>query len=231
MDHELVISARFCGPPGSANGGYVCGRLSAFVAGPSRVRLHRPPPLDTPLQVKVGAESAELFAGELLVASAQAVDLPRDAPAAPPLEVARSASTRYVGFAQHPFPRCFVCGPQRTVGDGLCIFPGSASEQLVAAPFVPDESLLDPHGHLLREHVWAALDCPGYFACVGAQPVTMLLGELAVVQLADVPGDRPLVAYAWPLEREGRKARCGSALATAEGVLLASARATWIGAR
>ena len=29
MKGSLVIPSRFCGPPGSGNGGYVCGRIAA----------------------------------------------------------------------------------------------------------------------------------------------------------------------------------------------------------
>ena len=43
---SLSIPARFNGPPASGNGGYSCGVLAACVAGPARVRLHAPPPLD-----------------------------------------------------------------------------------------------------------------------------------------------------------------------------------------
>ena len=34
MTDSLVISSRFCGPPGSGNGGYVCGRVAAYLDGP-----------------------------------------------------------------------------------------------------------------------------------------------------------------------------------------------------
>ena len=43
----LVIDDRYNGPPASANGGYACGRIAAFVDGPARVTLRKPPPLHT----------------------------------------------------------------------------------------------------------------------------------------------------------------------------------------
>ncbi len=47
----MVIDKRFCGPPGSGNGGYVCGRLSQFIDAPAvTVRLLLPVPLDTELK-------------------------------------------------------------------------------------------------------------------------------------------------------------------------------------
>ena len=48
----LVIGRRFCGPPGSGNGGYTCGMLAASAAKPVEVRLMRPPPLDKALAIR-----------------------------------------------------------------------------------------------------------------------------------------------------------------------------------
>ena len=42
-----IIRKRFCGPPNSGNGGYVCGLLANAMAEPCQVTLHAPPPLDT----------------------------------------------------------------------------------------------------------------------------------------------------------------------------------------
>ena len=47
MTEALVIPTRYCGPPGSGNGGYVCGRIAAYANGPVTVTLRRPPPLAT----------------------------------------------------------------------------------------------------------------------------------------------------------------------------------------
>ena len=52
MTNALTIPSRFCGPPGIGNGGYVCGRIAAYVDGPATVTLRRPPPLDTPMAVE-----------------------------------------------------------------------------------------------------------------------------------------------------------------------------------
>src|SRR5665213_2038058 len=43
------VAARYCGPPGSANGGYICGVVAGHIQQPVTVRLLRPPPLDTAL--------------------------------------------------------------------------------------------------------------------------------------------------------------------------------------
>jgi hypothetical protein len=51
MTRALVIDPRFCGPPDSGNGGYVCGLLAAAAGGAVAVRLKRPPPLGVPLDL------------------------------------------------------------------------------------------------------------------------------------------------------------------------------------
>lgn len=229
IEAELVIDPRFRGPPSSGNGGYVCGRLAGQLGRTARVRLHAPPPLDRPLRVEGDAKEVRLWDGETLLATAVPGEVDVEAPPPPDLETAREAVSRYPGFTGHPFPTCFVCGPERSPGDGLRIFAGAAGERRVAAPFHPPEDLVDPSGHLRPEVVWAALDCPGYFSVAGEDLPLMLLGEMAAEVRAPVPGrSEDLVVYAWGMGEEGRKARCASALATADGEILAVARATWI---
>src|SRR6185503_12253340 len=48
---EIIIDKRFCGPPNSGNGGYVCGRLAPHIPGGAEVTLRAPPPLDKPLDI------------------------------------------------------------------------------------------------------------------------------------------------------------------------------------
>lgn len=223
----VVVASRFRGPPTSGNGGYVAGLLGARAGGPARVRLHAPPPLDRTLEL-VSDGDVRLTDGDALVASGAAEPLAIDVPPPPSLDDARDAARAYPGFARHPFPSCFVCGPERAVGDGLRIFPGPVARGLVAAPFEPPRDLLAAHGGVLApELAWAALDCTGYFAIVGEDIVPMLLGELAADVRAPIDAG-PHVAYGWSLGGEGRKARCGTALASRDGRILAVAIATWI---
>src|ERR1700749_3242221 len=71
MSDSLVIPSRFCGPPGSGNGGYVSGRISAYLDGPVTVTLRRPPPLATPMTVeRDGESSVRLHHGSTLIADA-----------------------------------------------------------------------------------------------------------------------------------------------------------------
>jgi hypothetical protein len=102
------------------------------------------------------------------------------------------------------------------------------AEGIVAAPFAPPPDLLAAGGGALEPAVvWAALDCTGYFAIVGDTPVPMLLGELAAEVRAPV-GAGPHVVYGWALGAEGRKARCGTAIAAPDGRILAVGQAAWI---
>src|ERR1700685_3876906 len=78
----LPIPSRFCGPPGSGNGGYVCGRIAAYVDGPVTVTLRRPPPLATPMAVERGGENSDrVYHGGTLIAEATA------SPGGPALEI------------------------------------------------------------------------------------------------------------------------------------------------
>lgn len=226
----ISIPGRYNGPPHSGNGGYSCGLLASFIDGPARIRLHVPPPLDRVFDV-MEAENGrvEMFDGETLVGSGGPAKEVIDVPAAPSLAAARDAVTRYAGNMEHPLDTCFVCGPNRPARDGLELFAGPVTDwTLLACPWQPADDLLDEAGNVRPELVWAALDCPGYFAAVGANPRLALLGELYAELRLPVPGGEPLVVFSWPVGEDGRKLFAGVAVATAEGEVLACSRSTWI---
>lgn len=227
----LTIEDRFCGPPDSGNGGYVCGLVAAAAGEPVAVRLRQPPPLGTPLDLAEHDGVLQLRQGETVVAEArpEAVDL--GVPALPDHAEAVIASLRYPGFAEHAFPGCFVCGPRRMAGDGLRIFAGPlASGHGVAAPWVPDGSLVDASGLVKPEFLWSALDCPGYFATPMAGKLA-LLGELAARVDRRPAAGEPCVVFGWERSSEGRKHFAGTAIVGPDGDVLARARATWIALR
>ena len=230
MQKQVTIPSRFNGPPASGNGGYSCGVLAAFIDGPARVRLHVPPPLDTPLDVQLDSAGAvEMYDGDVLVGSGAPLQFDLDVPASPGLAAAQEAMTRYASREEHIFPTCFVCGPGRPRHDGLELFPGPVNDwNLLACVWRPAEDLLDAQGRVLPEIMWAALDCPGYFAAMGEAPRPAVLGQLeGALYSRDCDGES-LVVYAWPLGGEGRKYYAGTAVANAAGEVLASARSTWI---
>ncbi|MFY1668389.1 hypothetical protein ACN27G_00255 [Plantactinospora sp. WMMB334] len=209
----MLIPARFNGPPGSGNGGYSAGLFAH--GGTSEVTLRMPPPLDTPLslldcQVRTGDGSvvAEVTPGAEVET------------AVPPIGYAEAveAAKAYAGFIAHPFPTCYVCGPDRS--DGLGIFPGRLADGSTAAPWSvpPDVS---------PATVWAALDCPGGWAVIGADR-PYVLGRIAVrLDRLPAPGERCVLRGALAAA-EGRKALVHTTLYAPDGAELARARATWI---
>ncbi len=230
MQPQVSIPGRFNGPPNSGNGGYSCGVLAAFIDGPARVRLHAPPPLDTPLRVSHGDDGAvQMHDGDTLVGTAVPAPLELDIPAAPSPAEAEQAMSRFPCYEGHVFGTCFVCGPDRPERDGLELFTGGvAGADALASLWNPGADLQDAAGNLRPEILWAALDCPGYFASMGDDLRPAMLGELAGELYGDVAGDQTLVVFAWPLGRQGRKFFAGAAVATAEGQVVAASRSTWI---
>lgn len=229
LEH-FSVDGRFCGPPRSGNGGYVCGRVARhFGPGPVAVRLKAPPPLSTPLRLEYSANGAQLSSDTTLIAEARPAALDLEPPPAPAWSAAEAASRHFAGFRRHKFPGCFVCGTHRGPGDGLRIFPGAVRDGAVlAAPWIPDPSLRGHDGHVAPEFLWAALDCPGAFAVDRHDSDTALvLGELcAVVEHPVSPGEQ-CVVLGWPLGSDGRKHQAGTAV-YAGGRLIAHARAIWI---
>ncbi len=228
MQEYVTISKRFCGPSDSGNGGYVCGLLARYVDGTAQVMLRQPPPLEQPLVVDLSSSPMVLLRnGDAVVAQAAPSVLELEVPQPPIYEQAQAASKKYAGFHFHPFPRCFVCGPERLEGDGMRIFPGRLdSDGVVASAWMPHESLADDTGYVRKEFLWACLDCPGAFAVMGRLPV--VLGKLTADITGKVRPGRRCVTMGWKIAKEGRKCHAGTAVFTEEGDLLGKARAVWI---
>jgi hypothetical protein len=228
----IVIGRRYRGPPDSANGGYACGLLATRMTGQASVRLHRPPPLEQPLVVRsADAGQLRLFKDSQLIAEANTGPMHNDVPPPVSFESATGASAHYRWKTGHPFPGCFVCGPERHHGDALCIFPGPLAERsIVAAPWVPDPTVCDATGHVQPEVLWAALDCPSWFGLLEFEPGTTvaLLGQLSARLLQRPAQKEPCVVIGWSRGREGRKLYAGAALFTSSGTLLGHSTAVWI---
>jgi hypothetical protein len=224
----LTIASRFKGPPESGNGGYVCGLIATTLQADVRVRLVAPPPLETPLELAPQGEGEWMLScanGPVARAFAGRLDL--EVPRPPQYVQAVWASQHYPGFREHAFPDCFVCGPHRRRGDGLRIFPGMLDSGIVAAPWLPADNLDAGDGKVGVEYLWAALDCPGYFAVSGARRV-MVLGEMqAHVDRRVHVGDACIV-IGWKIAAEGRRHLAGTAIFDDDGELCARARATWV---
>jgi hypothetical protein len=216
----MIIAARYNGPPGSGNGGYAAGLLATSLDyTPAEVTLRRPPPLDTALTLARDGDQARLLDGDLLIAEARPVsgEKPELVPAVPPDEAAR-ASSAYPGFTAHPFPTCYVCGPQRD--DGMAIYPGPLPGGRTAAPWLVA-------GEVSPVTLWAALDCPGGWSVL-SEGRPYVLGRLAVwIDALPQPGDGCVVMGSH-IGSAGRKADVLSTVYGPDGTPLATAKATWI---
>jgi uncharacterized protein (DUF952 family) len=223
---EVTIAERFRGPPESGNGGYSCGALAEYLTGPVEVTLKKPPRLDRSMLV-YGDGEVRLQEGIDRVAEARAAPLELPVPPKVPFEWAIECSKYFAGFDQHPIPGCFVCGPERAVGDGLRIFPGHVNpNDPLAAPFVPGADLADDAGWVRPVFLWAALDCPGYFA--GSPGEVALLGRMTAEVIPGIRAGDKCVLLAWSLGREGRKIHAGTAIYGQDGTLYGRSRQVWI---
>ena len=232
--HTTTIPARFRGPTESGNGGYSAGVLGALIGDAAQVSLRIPPPLDRTLDVTEHEGEWQLLDGHTLVAAGRALAGPLllDVPAPPSLDQLEDAESRYSGHHAHPYPECFVCGPQREPGDGLRLFTGQVDGRRVVASHWTPEADVAGHGDpttVDRRIVWAALDCPSYFGGqLAGYPEQAVLGTIAAEILAPVPIGETYTVIGWPIDEDGRKWHGGAAIYNAAGTLLAFSKGTWV---
>ncbi|HKF91854.1 MAG TPA: hypothetical protein VKC52_10310 [Acidimicrobiia bacterium] len=238
MSDPIVIGRRFCGPPDSANGGYACGLVAAHVDGPAEVTLRLPPPLERPLRVEHADDrGVRVLDGDRVVAEGVrrddhlGIDVPEPVSVAD-AERAATASQLHEHPEEHPFPTCFVCGPQRAPDDGLHILVGPVDGRgVAAATWIPGADLAGADGVVRPEFVWAALDCSGGVASWLADPIAgnpFVLGRMAVTIDEPVRAGAPHAVIGWRATHEGRKVTAGSAIFTGDGRRVATGLATWI---
>ena len=237
---SVIIDRRYCGPPNSGNGGYVCGRLARYVSGGAEITLHSPPPLDKALDV-VGMDDGrwELRDGGKVVATGRAANVALASLEKASFEEAWEAA-RQPPVDEHPLPTCFVCGPARAKGDGLRIFAGplarksSNASTVLAATWTPASTLVSEDGLVAPEFLWSVLDCPtGYASSYDPHRrsfdrTPILLGRMSArVEHRPRPEERCVIT-AWATGHDGRKRMAEAALHNEAGTLFATARATWI---
>lgn len=230
----ITIGRQFCGPPNSGNGGYVCGVLAQGLDGPVTSMLRARIPLDEALALEardggnllLGDDGAVIGQG---TPAGEAAPVP---PVVPSVEAARAAGARHLGHTQRFHPICFTCGPEREEGDGLRVFPGQvegAAPGVVACVWTPHPAFAGADGGIAPEVVWAALDCPGYFAWVETEGRHgALLGTMTGQVLEAPRAGQDCVIVAWPIEKDGRKEIAGVALYDGSGRQLAWGRQVWI---
>jgi hypothetical protein len=239
---SIMIDRRYCGPPNSGNGGYVCGRLARYIGGGAEVTLRTPPPLNKKLDVAATDEGTfELRDGATVVAAGRRASVELAHPEKASFDEARAAELLTpIKPHEHPLPTCFVCGPARAPGDGLRISAGPLfrnspnGSSVLAATWIPDATLAADDGLVASEFLWSALDCPTGYASShdresgGFDPTPTLLGRMSArIEMRPRPGERCVIT-AWEVGRDGRKRVAEAAAYGEAGTLLAVARATWI---
>lgn len=218
----LTIPSRFNGPPSSGNGGYSCGVLASFLGGPAAVSLRRPVPLDRALALRHedGGKACAFDDDQLIAEAVPSEPLLAWDGALPSIEEARAASEKYAAPLDGEFGHCFVCGRSRH--DGFDIFTGPVEgTDLVASPWTPPSWAGGDDGEVRPEFVWAALDCPGYFALHGDDMTVAYLARQQAEVLAPVRPGVEYVVVGRPLGRAGRKGFAATAVLDREGTVLA----------
>lgn len=227
---SLTVENRFQGPAGMGNGGYVSGLVAETIDGPARVRLLAPTPLDGPLQLVATPDGVRLMDGETVLVEGQALATPLDLdpPAPPSLATIEEARQRFPTADQHMAPKCFVCGPERDPNEALHLITGQHPETHLAADrWSPRADLAGDDGLVSTRYLWAALDCPSYFATGLIDLPALLAGIEGEVRRRPSPGET-LTVTGWPLGQEGRKYHSASVIHDESGAVIAMARALWV---
>ena len=228
---RLLIDTAYSGLPELAHGGYVAGLLTASLAADSsRVRLRRPVPTGRALRLeRPGAGHVVLHDGAELLADGVDADVLLEVPEPVAPAEALAASRRFPRAAQHPYPGCVGCGHEHP--SGLRVFPGPVSGRgVVAALWLPPESLAGEGGQLPPELVCAALDCPQLWALMvhapAATPDRVVTTVLETRLERPVAAGEPHVVIGWPIGRDGRRRLAGAAIFGPDGELRAAGRQT-----
>lgn len=221
------IDQRFAGPPFAANGGYFAGMLAEHLGTRhASVDLMAPAPLNRPIEFEHAEGMGAAWHDGRQVA--RVVDACPIVPATDPVDfVTASMASGDVDPAGHPFPACFVCGPERAPHDGMHLLPGPTAEGQYAVPWVPAEWQADPTGTVSLRMVTAALDCPSGFAVLQPEADALLVALTFQVDRLPRVGEH-LVVTAQRLSTEGRKAHATSVIHDPEGRRVAMARALWL---
>jgi len=228
--HEVRVPSRFNGPPTSGNGGWSAALLGKHLGPEVEVTLKRPIPMDQGLRVVCHEDGATLEHSGIEIARARPTELDLDIPEAISFGRAAAARATFAGYQKHPFPDCFVCGTGRCCGEGMCLFTGPIEMGIVASSWVPSAEFVADEGTVGPELVVAALDCPGAWALIDRYGIDgpFVLGRMSYQLVQPVYAGERYVVQGWALGREGRKARCGTAVYDAHGTICAAADATWI---
>ncbi|XDD49649.1 hypothetical protein AB3N59_14790 [Leptospira sp. WS92.C1] len=238
-NETMSISSKYCGPPLSGNGGFSAGSAAQKLNSLSSiVKIKAPVPLNSELQVNFDPDfySAliDISSGVVAVEAEPAPDFKLDLPKPMSQEIIMQASKDYLGFIKHPFPSCFVCGPERKDKDGMRIFSGKVTDQpgfkhLHGANWDPWRELGDESGFVRKEIVWAALDCPGGFAVSTEDPQMIVLVKLTGRILSSIRVEESYRILSWEIHRNRRARTAGTAIfQSQDDVCVAYSEGVWM---
>ena len=115
---SIIIEKRFCGPPNSANGGYVCGLLAAHIDGNAEITLLAPPPLGQRLDIVAGEHGVELRKEKTTLAMGRRVQV--DVPEIPMVSFRE---------AQDAVRRSPYDAGRSSIADVLCVWSGACARR------------------------------------------------------------------------------------------------------
>ncbi len=263
VDHQrgvVTLPTRFRGPPTSGNGGVAAGLYACLgdeiLGRPCRrlnVRLHRPPPLETPLPYRAAADPdhpdrtlvdvLDPATGDVVLSGwvgAERRPVMNDATVAELAALASPDPAQMQRFDTHvevvtegseAFQGCFVCGPEAP--GGLHLRPRPVTDDIRWLPWRPDVHWSDRGGLAMLPAV-AALDCT---SAIGLhERGLMSLDESCLLGTYDADiVERPMGDDATDLRiitrargREGRKIWTDVGLFTPDGRPMVLGLATWI---
>jgi hypothetical protein len=230
MSAVIELPAATVGLPGIALGGYLGGRAAAAVGPATAVTLRRPVPPGALLHSEPDGEGGLRLLHDGVLAATAAPGRPQvDPPRTPSLaEIANGAPAP----GPHPAPSCFGCGIHRAEGDGLRIFPRTLRGGLLSgAVWRPHAAFAREAGVVAPEYVWAALDCPAFWALSMRPPADVshvVTGRMTVELRGPVLAGEPHLVTGWVAARQGRRIVAGSSIYDAGGDLLALAEQTLV---
>ncbi|PJZ55680.1 hypothetical protein [Leptospira barantonii] len=222
---SIEINEKYNGPPKSGNGGYVAGITANRIENNAVViKIRAPAPLNETLYysrdpsgsgIKLLSKGTNSVIADAKEDSEFYMDVPELNSSS--LEGIQNPEQEYLGFHKHPFPTCFVCGPNRNHKDGMRIFPAKISDQvgfthLHGAFWNPWKDLSGTDGKIRDEIVWAALDCPGGFAASYVEPTLIVLVKLRGRLLESIFPEVPYAIQAWEIGRNRRQRIAGTAI-------------------
>ncbi|MCW2527725.1 MAG: hypothetical protein JWM76_2585 [Pseudonocardiales bacterium] len=242
---ELLIPGRFNGPPGSANGGFIAGRMASFFdpGETVTVNLRAPGPLDVAMTI-TGSTDGVIRAhhdGVLIIDACRAGDPSESGEPVPPVsrDAAEIGMKRFRELVPGPIATCFVCGTLRADDDGMDVWSGPINDdeygvgRIVASTYVPRADQVQsaigtgPAATIGPEIIWSALDCPGGWSAGLPDHPALLARITGVVYALPAVGEECIVVGEFD-HVDGRKCYVRSTAYGADGRELGRADALWI---